>query len=224
MLFLVSCIFLGILGLVFGLLLAYSKKHAVGDDSTGKIDTVVDEKQKDTHTEEVHALLCCQGSVTVSPECATYNGIATCRASAVLYGPHKACSFGCLGFGDCVRVCPTSAIEMDSTTHLPVIESSQCTACGKCATVCPRSLIAFVPHNKDVHILCSSHANESTVTQWCSKGCSACGVCETVCPVHAITITENLPHIDYATCTNCGICAGKCPTQAILYFFSLKHA
>ena len=49
----------------------------------------------------------------------------------------------------------------------------------------------------------------------CSVGCIGCGICEKQCPKQAITVVDNVAHIDYEKCTSCGICAAKCPKKCI---------
>ena len=39
--------------------------------------------------------------------------------------------------------------------------------------------------------------------------------CAKVCKFDAITVENNLAHIDPLKCKNCGLCAKECPTGAI---------
>ncbi len=71
-----------------------------------------------------------------------YEGVADCRAQALLYGGDKACGRGCLGLGSCVRACPFGALAM-GPQGVPVIDPDLCRACGKCAEVCPRGIITI---------------------------------------------------------------------------------
>ncbi|MDR0316532.1 MAG: hypothetical protein LBH97_06495, partial [Treponema sp.] len=48
------------------------------------------------------AVLACQGSSMHTPLKGTYTGIETCRGAKVATGGTKLCTWGCLGFGDCV--------------------------------------------------------------------------------------------------------------------------
>jgi electron transport complex protein RnfB len=81
------------------------------------------------------ARLACAGGVHVAKNRANYEGLDTCRAAALVSGGGKSCSWGCLGLGDCDRVCDFKAIHMDSH-GLPVVTENKCTACGDCVEVC----------------------------------------------------------------------------------------
>ena len=56
------------------------------------------------------------------------------------------CSYSCLGFGDCVQVCPFDAIEVRG--GLARVNASKCTGCGKCAETCPRNVLELVPGSR----------------------------------------------------------------------------
>lgn len=71
-----------------------------------------------------------------------YEGVADCRAQALLYEGSKLCPEGCLGLGSCVRACPFNAIHM-GPDNLPVIDPEACRACGKCVEICPRGVIGI---------------------------------------------------------------------------------
>ena len=51
--------------------------------------------------------------------------------------------------------------------------------------------------------------------QSCEVGCIGCKKCEKVCPSDAVTVENNVAHIDPEKCTNCGACAEVCPRKII---------
>lgn len=72
-----------------------------------------------------------------------YEGAQDCRAEAMLYDGDKQCTFGCLGLGSCVKVCPFEAIHM-GPDNLPVVNPNRCKGCGRCADICPRGVITII--------------------------------------------------------------------------------
>ncbi|MFR2956833.1 MAG: 4Fe-4S binding protein, partial [Lachnospiraceae bacterium] len=64
-------------------------------------------------------------------------------------------------------------------------------------------------------VRCSSHDRGAAVKKVCKAGCLACKLCEKQCESGAITVENNVAHIDYEKCTNCGKCAEKCPAGII---------
>ena len=49
-----------------------------------------------------------------------------------------------------------------------------------------------------------------------SDECVECGSCADQCPVGAITMQNNVAHIDQSLCIACGKCAEKCPAHIII--------
>jgi Na+-translocating ferredoxin:NAD+ oxidoreductase RNF subunit RnfB len=144
-----------------------------------------------------------------------YDGPSSCTSAMLVMGGDRLCRFGCLGMGDCIRVCPFGAMSM-GVNGVPVIDRQRCTGCGKCVQTCPKRIITLWPADRDVVVACSNREKGAVARKACTVACIACGKCEKACPVSAITITENLSRIDPAKCINCGLCATVCPTGAIL--------
>jgi RnfABCDGE-type electron transport complex B subunit len=90
------------------------------------------------------ARLACAGGVNVARNRAHYDGTRSCLAAAQVAGCGKGCFWGCLGLGDCERICDFDAIDMDRHS-LPVVDSDKCTACGDCVDVCPKDLFLLQP-------------------------------------------------------------------------------
>ena len=161
------------------------------------------------------ALVFCQGGVGKGVVKYRYAGAEGCRAALLVAGGPKACAYGCVGLGDCTRVCPSDAIAMGAD-GIPVIDPARCTGCGLCAAECPRKVIRLVPDAGRYHIRCSSHDRGPAVKKVCSVGCSACSLCVKHCPSGAIAMDRFLAVMDYAKCTHAGVCRQKCPTGAIV--------
>ena len=159
------------------------------------------------------AFVRCKGSCAVTHNQGTYIGIRDCRA-AVLAGLNVTdCSYGCLGFGTCMTVCPEHAIRVQD--GVAVVDRARCVGCGLCAKACPRGLIELIPESKRVIVQCSNRDKGPAVKKVCSAGCIGCSLCVRQCEVKAITVTDNLASINYADCVQCGKCAEKCPAKVI---------
>lgn len=159
------------------------------------------------------ALLHCNGGKKVKDKF-LYQGIETCVAANLLLGGPKECVYGCLGFADCVVVCPFGAITM-SAEGLPVVDPDKCRACNKCVLSCPKKLFSLVPVTQSVFVACSSHILGKDTKVVCPVGCIACRICEKTCRFDAIHVIDNLAVIDYNKCTSCGECVKVCPMKTI---------
>lgn len=144
-----------------------------------------------------------------------YNGLSSCRAANFFYGGDNVCQYSCLGFGDCIQVCPFEALSQVAR-HTPVVDIDKCTGCGKCVTECPKSVIILLPKTARPHIACNTKDKGKIVRQNCPIGCISCGKCIKVCPEDAISMQDNLIYIDYSKCTACGECIEQCPRHIII--------
>ena len=168
------------------------------------------------------AVLRCSGSCAARPKTYEYDGTRTCAIMDAAGVGTSGCSFGCLGCGDCVAVCPFDAIHMNPETGLPEIDAEKCTACGKCTTECPRHLLELRPVgklNRRVWVACASRDRGPVARKICSAACIGCGKCLKACPFGAITKSDNLSYNDPTLCRSCGKCIPECPTGAILATF-----
>jgi len=145
---------------------------------------------------------------------ASYSGVQTCSAANLVDGSGLLCKYGCLGFGDCVAVCPFDAIKMKDGT--PIVDPEKCTACKKCIAVCPRQIISLRPYNMNVIVGCSSHFKGSDVRKICSVGCISCKICEKESP-EIFKVVDSLSVIDYSkTDKQFETAVQKCPTKCIV--------
>jgi len=142
------------------------------------------------------ARLACAGGRHVARMRARYEGLGTCRAAAVAGGGGKACSWGCLGLGDCESVCDFDAIHMNQY-GLPVVDAALCTACGDCVEVCPKSLFSLEPVSHQLWVACKNHADGDTAELQCEVACTACGKCVMDAAPGLISLERELAVIDY---------------------------
>ncbi len=158
------------------------------------------------------AFLACNGTKSAAPEKGNYIGIKTCRAANLVSSGTKKCSFGCIGFADCVEECPFDALYMGGD-GLPVVDAEKCVGCGKCVKSCPKNLFRLIERNfRGAIARCSCRSeNKAQIRKDCSAGCFKCGICVKKCPEGAIALVDGLPLVDGEKCTSCGECVKACP-------------
>lgn len=186
--------------------------HVTSPEKKAEIAKLLGIELKDE--EPTVAVVHCKGGIENCADKFEYKGNPTCAANAALYGGNKACSYACLGCGDCKAVCPENAISVDG--RLAQVDPDRCVSCGACITACPKGIIDRIPSSAPVYVACSSECKGKDVMNVCKVGCIACGICEKSCPHGAITMNGNLPVIDYSKCTGCLTCVAKCPRKIII--------
>lgn len=159
------------------------------------------------------ARVLCQGETGVVKPRYDYDGLLTCHSAVGIAGGPSQCVWGCVGLGDCVRVCRFDAMKIEN--GLVVIDEEKCTACGMCVKECPRSVIKLLPKAARVTVRCQNKALPRESREVCSKACIACKRCERACLYDAIHVINNCAIIDPAKCTLCGECVIVCPTKCI---------
>jgi Na+-translocating ferredoxin:NAD+ oxidoreductase subunit B len=156
----------------------------------------------------------CKGNTDFTAQRYVYRGTMTCASAHALFSGPNSCSYGCIGYGDCVAVCPYDAIDI--VVGIAVINEFKCKACEKCVAVCPKKIIAMIPkENNNYKVECSNHLTGGETRKHCKVGCIACQRCFKICPSSAITMVDNLAVIDPYKCTSCGKCYEVCPTHSI---------
>ena len=163
--------------------------------------------------------------------------------------PEKQFLEKCVKCGECMKVCPTNALQPvlkeagpeGLWTPMLVPEIGYCEYyCSLCTQVCPTGAIKelTVPEKTQVKIG-TSWINKNRCIPW--KFGDPCIVCEEHCPVSPKAIkliktevktpegeikTPLAPVIDTELCIGCGICENKCPVvdQPAIYVTSVGES
>jgi len=206
---------------------SFAEKAVRGEIAPGKctvnspegVQAIAALLQIDAGAEEKRvARLACAGGPHVARHRAQYVGLATCRAAGLVNGGGKGCSWGCLGLGDCERVCDFHAIHMNGHS-LPVVSQALCTACGDCVDVCPKQLFSLHAVSHQLWIACRNLAEGSQAEEDCEVACTACGRCAADGPAGLIEIVNNLATINYSRNAQASPAPTlRCPTGAIVWF------
>ena len=159
------------------------------------------------------AYVACNGKCGAVERKYEYQGRKSCRIANLSYGGDKFCTSACLGYGDCVKVCPQNAIHVED--GVARVDPRKCIGCGICVRECPNRIIRLVDDTVRVVVECSNHDKGAITRKSCSNGCIGCMKCEKTCPHGAITVKNNLAVIDYDKCTGCGACHDACPVKCI---------
>jgi RnfABCDGE-type electron transport complex B subunit len=160
------------------------------------------------------AFIMCNGSNDNIKRNYIYDGPKSCvSASQLATGGNKTCAYSCIGLESCKNACPFGAIKM--VDSIAVVIAEKCSACGKCIPACPKNLIEIVPEKSTVRVLCNSRDKARAVKESCRAGCFGCSLCQRACKAGAISVADNIAHIDYEKCVMCLECIDKCPSKAI---------
>lgn len=163
------------------------------------------------------AVVHCGGDCNYTEDRVEYSGINSCAAAKLIYGSKGACSYGCMGLGDCVSVCPNDAICIEN--GIAHINTHACVGCGLCVKKCPNGVISLMADVDRVVVACNNKDKGAQTRQACKNGCIGCKKCEKVCELNAVKVVDNLARIDYDKCIDCedlGACARECTTGCIM--------
>ncbi|MBR5139687.1 MAG: RnfABCDGE type electron transport complex subunit B [Clostridia bacterium] len=183
-----------------------------GDGTARRISAILGVEAGDVV--EMVAYVGCNGGCKPEERKYIYAGAQTCKAANLLFSGDRHCTFACLGYGDCMKVCPRDAIKINDR-GIAEIDPKKCIGCGLCARTCPNGIIHLVEDTTRVVVKCNNHYKGAEVRKFCDNGCIACGKCEKNCPHGAIKLIDNLARIDYTKCTSCGKCKEVCPIHCI---------
>lgn len=140
----------------------------------------------------------------------------------------------CTRCSECVRVCPTGAIQpavfqaglQGLGTPVVVPRLGYCDyACNACGQVCPTQAIPpLALEEKQQRVIGKAVIDESRCLPW--SGQQTCVICQEMCPLpdkailleerdvlapDGSTVTMQVPRVVRDLCIGCGICEYKCP-------------
>ena len=182
-----------------------------GDKTAKEIASVLGVEAEDV-VEKV-AYVACNGTCGAVERKYDYIGLKSCVAANLSYSGDKFCTFACLGYGDCVKVCPRDAISVSN--GVAKVDPQKCIGCGMCVRECPNHIIKLVNDTVKVVVQCSNHDKGAVTRKICSNGCIGCMKCQKACPHGAVKVENNLAIVDYSLCTGCGECVKVCPVHCI---------
>lgn len=171
------------------------------------------EMQVEHHQPLVARLMCRGASQIVAAKPAVYSGPEACALQVFVSGGQRLCAEGCLGGGDCQRVCPVGAIQMRAD-GLPAISAVLCTGCGLCEKTCPRGLIELHPRKREIFVFCKNRDDPRRARQVCAAACTGCGVCARLSG-GAIQVLEHLAVIDYDALDPEQVALERCKSGAL---------
>lgn len=161
------------------------------------------------------AFVQCKGDCDKASDNYQYTGVEDCSfVKFVPNGGAKSCTYGCSGFGNCVKACQFDAIHV--VNGVAVVDKEKCKACGKCVAACPKGLIDIIPYQSKVVVACMNKDKGPVVMKACSVGCIGCQLCAKNCPTQAITVDNFNATIDQSKCIGCEVCKEKCPKKSIV--------
>jgi len=175
---------------------------------------IVDTLHDITILKERVAFVACRGGYK-SGELLKGLGFTGCREAAMNTNPkdNKLCTTGCIGLGDCTRVCRYDAISLVNGTAK--VDVDKCVGCKDCLYTCPRSIISIVPYKGARMIPCSSVADYKEKSEICGVACAGCGDCEENCPNSAIYLEGRHCVVDPEVCESCHACEYVCSRRVI---------
>ena len=183
-----------------------------GGDKTAKAIAEILGVEAEDVVEKV-AYVACNGTCEAAEKKFDYKGLKSCVVANLSYSGDKFCNYACLGYGDCVKVCPKNAISIEK--GVAKVDPKKCIGCGMCVRECPNNIIKLVNDTIHVAVQCSSHDKGAITRKFCSNGCIGCMKCQKTCPSGAIKVENNLATIDYSLCTGCTECVKVCPVHCI---------
>lgn len=140
----------------------------------------------------------------------------SCAERQLRHGGERACTWACLGAGDCTTVCPAGALRMEA--GLPVVDAALCTGCGDCVLACPRQVLSLIPAEAQLLVGCNSGAEPAGRGAVCRTACMGHERClETrFLPAGLVERRENRPVLLHDHSANLLPLLSLCPTHSFV--------
>jgi RnfABCDGE-type electron transport complex B subunit len=186
-----------------------------GEEVSKRIAALLNLEMKEATS--LKAVVRCGADLNQKKNSGEYSGPQSCIFANIV-GAALDCKYGCLGFGDCVEICPTKAISMDNKKVY--IDIKKCIGCGRCSKACPRNLFELLSYKEGESIYfvaCSNKEKTSFVRRVCKRGCIACGLCTRV-EDSPFYLKDNLSYLNYQKATSPDVldkAKKACPTHCI---------
>ena len=156
-----------------------------------------------TTSERLIARVICQGGDYETAKKGVYQGIETCIGATFAGGGDKLCSYGCIGYGDCVESCPFDAMYMNNN-GLPVVIDDKCTGCGNCVDACPRNIMELHPESHKLFVRCKNQD-------------IGCGICVRLAGEGNMEMKDGLAIVNYDVYGSDSVLpTEKCPTDGLV--------
>ena len=188
-----------------------------GDDCTATLAEIMGLQVEESHPDR--AIVKCMADDDARLGETEYRGERTCTAAKFVAGV-QSCTYGCIGFGDCVTACSFDAIHI--INGLATVDYEKCVGCGACIQSCPRNIIEMVSFKTDDMMIvgCSNEDFGKDVKAVCKVGCTGCKLCVKV-GEGIFKVEDNISIIDYEAYdpqAMDGLNAGaqKCPSKCIV--------
>lgn len=187
-----------------------------GTELNDKISEIIGVGVTGTNSQQKKIAVCkCLAGDKYQKKSNNYAGPKTC-SSAHITGGAIDCNFGCIGYADCVAVCPVTAITI--TDGRISVDAAKCISCGICVSNCPRNLFSLIELTTgDVCVGCNNTDNALSVRKVCKAGCIGCGICGKLAP-EAFEINNLLSHYNNGydgDNAKVQLAQSKCPTKCI---------
>lgn len=175
---------------------------------------IIDTLHDLSELKEKTAFVMCSGGAAAGEKYKAM-GIESCREAVSKINPldEGLCTTGCIGLGDCTKVCRYDAVHVVYGTAF--VDTDKCVGCKDCTYACPKGLITIVPYKGAKMVPCSSIADYEDKEEVCPAACAGCGDCAANCPNGAIYMEENHAVVDPELCENCQVCQYVCRRNII---------